>query len=479
VAAPPAWPPYLHAVPAELPAFEWHTAAFEKAAALGDVAPWHRAKRHYHEAWLRWLDDPAEAPLVSIVMPAYNEGQMILEAIASCRRQTHPNIEIVIVDDGSEVPVADTVPAAGDLRIVRQENAGPAAARNRGMLEARGDLIHFLDADDWLEPDCVERKLTAMRLVPDADLAFSDYFTVGENATTTAAEHPRPPVGDEFCPSLGLLRAASRRFVFNITTVLVARWIVLAANPIRTDLRQAEDSRYWFELGMYGAKAIGLDVKLSTRRLRFEGLSSDRRRRLGWWARVAVLNLTDLLGDVARWPYVGSQMARLNHRELWELVNTADEDPWPELRSGLIRAIASSPEVGEKGLQSPRPVLALLRQLLRRTEKHGYEDSAFVQAMSAAVDEAAEGSAPLDTTDIDMWLNPAQTPTERKLNQAAISTTARWLDGQLDKGRPPVPSERLAQLAADWPELKQAERWAAAARPKGLLARLRSLLARA
>jgi hypothetical protein len=88
-------------------------------------------------------------PLVSVVIPTYNGEKFLPDAIASVLAQDYPSLEIVVIDDGSDQDPEPIVEAlANDVRFYRQENAGPAAARNRGIRDASNDLIAFLDVDD-------------------------------------------------------------------------------------------------------------------------------------------------------------------------------------------------------------------------------------------------------------------------------------------------------------------------------------------
>jgi glycosyltransferase involved in cell wall biosynthesis len=93
------------------------------------------------------------APLVSVVIPVFNAGNRLREAIATIEHQRHEPLEIIVVDDGSTDDTSAVIRQLGHkVRALRQANAGPAAARNRGMAIARGELFAFLDADDlWPE----------------------------------------------------------------------------------------------------------------------------------------------------------------------------------------------------------------------------------------------------------------------------------------------------------------------------------------
>jgi hypothetical protein len=117
---------------------------------------------------------PAEAmrrrPLLSVIIPVYNGSRFLGQAVASVLRQRYQPIEIIVVDDGSTedlLPAIEALPV--DVRFVRQLNRGPAAARNRGLDEASGDLIAFLDVDDLWPPDTLETLAGLLALKPEAE----------------------------------------------------------------------------------------------------------------------------------------------------------------------------------------------------------------------------------------------------------------------------------------------------------------------
>lgn len=125
-------------------------------------------------------------PRVSVVMPAYNCGRYIRQAIDSVLGQTEPDLELIVVDDGStdDTPALVQAAAAADprIRVVRQRNSGkPAIPRNRGIRETRGEVVCFLDADDVWRPEKVRTGLSILDEQSDVDLLFHDVEYMGED----------------------------------------------------------------------------------------------------------------------------------------------------------------------------------------------------------------------------------------------------------------------------------------------------------
>lgn len=107
----------------------------------------------------------SDAPFFSVVIPSYNRGHLLPETIRSVLQQTHSDLEIIIVDDGSTDNTEDVVQSMRDERIryFCQENAERGAARNKGVREAKGEYITFLDSDDRFFPNhlsVVKKQLT-------------------------------------------------------------------------------------------------------------------------------------------------------------------------------------------------------------------------------------------------------------------------------------------------------------------------------
>jgi glycosyltransferase involved in cell wall biosynthesis len=121
---------------------------------------------------------PADAPdtLVSIIIPCYlgtpAQAALLDETLRTITAQTYDRYEVILVDDGSPLPVAQVVHACQHARVVRQDNAGPAMARNVGITQSRGRYLVFLDADDHLLPSALEAGLQALQANGEAGFAI-------------------------------------------------------------------------------------------------------------------------------------------------------------------------------------------------------------------------------------------------------------------------------------------------------------------
>lgn len=115
--------------------------------------------------------------MISVVIPLYNKERKIANTISTVFAQTYTDYEIVIVDDGSTDSSAEIVAAMHDerIRLIRQENAGVSAARNRGIAEARGEFIALLDADDEWKPDYLATQMQLVIDYPQCDVFATNY----------------------------------------------------------------------------------------------------------------------------------------------------------------------------------------------------------------------------------------------------------------------------------------------------------------
>lgn len=119
-------------------------------------------------------------PVISVIIPAYNAAKTIRETIMSVLNQSFSNLELIVINDGSQDSTLDIVSSIQDsrLQLFSYKNGGVCMARNRGIERACGEFISFLDADDIWTPDKLEAQLTALQKNPQAAVAYSwvDYI---------------------------------------------------------------------------------------------------------------------------------------------------------------------------------------------------------------------------------------------------------------------------------------------------------------
>jgi glycosyltransferase involved in cell wall biosynthesis len=143
--------------------------------------------------------DAAGGPLVSVIVPCFNQGSLLRQTLESVRRQTYPHWECIVVDDGStdttEQVSNEYARSDARFRCVRQANQGSSAARNEGLRLAVGDLIQFLDADDLLEPEKLQIQVASLADAPPRSVALCDYrygHGPGASETLRIGELDRP-----------------------------------------------------------------------------------------------------------------------------------------------------------------------------------------------------------------------------------------------------------------------------------------------
>lgn len=121
-------------------------------------------------------------PVVSVIMPLYNKGNYVARTLDSIFAQTYQDFEIIVVDDGSTDHGPDVVSCYTNprMRLIRQVNAGPGAARNLGIRESTAPLLSFLDADDEWLPEFLEKSVQRLQDHPDCVLSVAGQYRSAE-----------------------------------------------------------------------------------------------------------------------------------------------------------------------------------------------------------------------------------------------------------------------------------------------------------
>ena len=205
---------------------------------------------------------PPDHTLVSVVIPAYNAARFLPEAIASVRLQRHQPLEIIVVDDGSTDDTASLVRSWSDVRYIRQENQGPAAARNAGIVAAQGDLLDFLDADDLWTPNHLQVLMKPLLADPDLHFVWGSTRVVAMRDSRDGTRECE--VLHESVPSFLMGSALYRQSAFR------------AAGPFDARLRLGEDTDWFATARHKGLSMMHVDENVLIYRRHADSLTSTK-----------------------------------------------------------------------------------------------------------------------------------------------------------------------------------------------------------
>lgn len=208
--------------------------------------------------------------MVSVIMPAYNSDPFIAEAIRSVQSQSYPYWELMVIDDGSRDKTSEIVKnySEKDVRIhlfTNQSNKGTAYSRNRGIKEASGRFIAFLDADDQWKPEKLEKQLKWIKQ-KDIGACFSSYDLISEDGKRLNKKITALPV-------LNFEKLLKANYVGNLTGIYDLQKIGKVYCP---DIPKRQDWALWLEVIKRAGKMEGIKESLALYRLRKDSISRNK-----------------------------------------------------------------------------------------------------------------------------------------------------------------------------------------------------------
>lgn len=299
-------------------------------------------------------------PLVSVVLPVFNGAALAGQAIESALAQTDCSLEVIAIDDGSSDGSLEMLRRFGDrIRVLEQRNLGVGAARAAGVRAARGELIAFLDQDDWWLPGKLARQVAALSSDDRLGLAHTEvrYFDEARQQFTGPLNpdaRPERLTGD--CFDELLLENHVRN------SSVLARASVLRGVGFDTGIagNSVQDYELWLKVAQVSQLAY-LDEPLTVIRLHPDQGTWDRRRMLGDEAEL----LERIAADVERTPVFRERMARLYDSLGVAHLDAADLRSarpcfrrslgWrPTLRAGVLYLLTCCPRFVLQGIRSWR-----------------------------------------------------------------------------------------------------------------------------
>jgi len=228
---------------------------------------------------------------VSIIMPVYNVEQYIEQAIQSVLKQSFYDFELLIIDDGSEDNSIERAKTFKDdrIKIIRQKNRGLAGARNTGIRNASGDLIAFLDSDDYWHPEKLMRLVSLMQSDQTCGVSFSSSLFVDDNGQSLNRIQ-KPARTNNFDPSY----IFTRNPIGNGSAPIIRREILHEIEFTTDDrpyrqyfdetLRQSEDVECWTRIALFTqTRFVYVDEPLTFYRVNASGLSADVDKQFESW----------------------------------------------------------------------------------------------------------------------------------------------------------------------------------------------------
>ena len=186
---------------------------------------------------------------ITVIIPAYNSGRFVADALDSALRQTAPPTQIIVIDDGSTDDTdARLLPYRDRITLIDQANQGAAAARNAGLRIATGEFIAFLDADDVWHQRKLEAQLQLMCRRPEIQLIGTGTFNFPR------ADEP-DILGDADVEEISRDRLLVRNY-FTASSVMIRREMVRRLGEFDTSVSSVEDFDYWQRVAAIGIVAI-------------------------------------------------------------------------------------------------------------------------------------------------------------------------------------------------------------------------------
>jgi glycosyltransferase involved in cell wall biosynthesis len=188
-------------------------------------------------------------PTISVVIPAYNAENTVLETISSVQQQTFSDFELIVINDGSTDRTLELLQSVKDerLRIFSYENGGVAVARNRGISHANGEFLAFLDHDDLWTSDKLELQLAALQQHPDAGVAYSWTYFMKEKEGLRSFQACEPV----FWEGNVYTKLLVGDFIYSGSNPLICRQAIDSVGEFDPAINACDDWDYWVRLAAH------------------------------------------------------------------------------------------------------------------------------------------------------------------------------------------------------------------------------------
>lgn len=213
--------------------------------------------------------------LVSIIIPTHNDRQWIASAIDSALAQTYSPCEVIVVDDGSTDGTEDYLKRkyGQNIRYIYKTNSGPASARNMGVVASSGKFIQFLDSDDFLTPNKIERQMTVFSANPECHVVYCDFAFTSDG--TDAGIEESPADYKEKYGAENVFEALLDGNFIVIHSPLTKSDVIRGCGAFDTTLSSDEDYDLWLKIAAKGYRFFFVPEVLAFYRRRGNSVSTN------------------------------------------------------------------------------------------------------------------------------------------------------------------------------------------------------------
>lgn len=214
-------------------------------------------------------------PLISIITPTYNRADFLPEAIESVLTQDYENFEFLIIDDGStdnSKEVIDRYTDCGKIRYFYQENSGQSVARNKGIAEAKGNFICFLDSDNRWLPGKLSSSIRAFESHPEVDIVYGDVVLINEDGKEFSRKNMQRYSGR-------ITKELLKNNCVSMNTTMTRTEKIREIGGFSSHVKVADDFDLWLRLSA-SCSYLYIPEMMADYRVMKNQISSDKTRRI-------------------------------------------------------------------------------------------------------------------------------------------------------------------------------------------------------
>ncbi|MCP4292787.1 MAG: glycosyltransferase [bacterium] len=302
----------------------------------------------------------SDIPLVSVVIPTWNAAAYLPETLETIFNQTWPQIQIVVVDDGSTDSTNNVLGQyQGRIKTINLENSGgPSRPRNKGIEHSDGEFIAIFDSDDLMEPEKLALAMEVFRLEPNVGLVCTNFRSIDPNGEVLNPDYLaeyhqfRTDLQPANIPDTQLISGSAafshllRGNFIGTSSVVCRREVFEAAGPFDEEMKNADDIDMWLRIAQNNCTMAFIDQQLHSYRITPGGVTARGAGRIPAMIK-GLENQIDFCCNEADKNFIHQKIRHLHLDRAWELRQSGNKkDSLESYRAGLAMGFGLRPFIG-------------------------------------------------------------------------------------------------------------------------------------